>query len=463
MHAQSPACSSPSPFVDLGPDVFELLLGYLCGEPLSTAISTDAYRRLLPFAICCTQHYDLTIRCIKGLSLLPLHFTQRSTVRSAPPVPPFPVALYSFYSPAYHHYGNQSSRHALGFSAQSPSRTSSLDVHLPRAVKSFPNLRTLHIYRTTRLSNQGFNALILSLPNLRELLVSANHHLTLDAIRDLPSCSQLQTLELSYCTGLGGEQSVEGGQLIARLTHLRTLSVAYWNIADQFVEHVSHLPHLETLDLSMCNRLTSRSCFHLARNAKRLRNLKFRCSMHLTDSGLRALAACSNLESVNFSLARRISDAGVQVFGDAQAMPNLHTVLLSQCHMLTDAGVSHLSSNQAIRRLDLSYCDCLTERIAHPLTRLRNLEEIDLTGCQGITDQVVQVLAQCTSLRSISLAYCSRLTDASVSALCSSARKEPYSSVDLRNCCDISVTALTNLSSRCQTLKSALQEKVPAS
>lgn len=453
----TPFTSSASPFVDLGPDIFELLLAYLCGESLSTAISTDAYRRLLPFAICCTQHYHLTIRSIKGLSLLPLHFTQRSSIRSALPVPPFPVALYSFYSPAYHHYSNQSSRRALGFTIHPPSRTASLDVHLPRAVKSFPNLRTLHIYRTTRLSNRGFNALILSLPNLRQLLVSANHHLTLDAIRDLPSCTQLQTLELSYCTGLGDEQSVQGGQLIAKLTQLRTLSVAYWNIADQFVEQVSQLPHLETLDLSMCNRLTSRSCFHLARNAKRLRHLKFRCSMHLTDSGLRALAACSTLQSVNFSLARRISDAGVQLFGDANAMPNLRTVLLSQCQSLTDAAVSHLSSNQAIRRLDMSYCQCLTARIAQPLARLRNLEEIDLTGCHGITDQVVYVLTQCASLRNISLAYCSQLTDASVSALCSSAHK--YNTIDLRKCCGISESALTELSSRCKTLKSALEEQ----
>ncbi|CAN8061391.1 unnamed protein product [Agarophyton chilense] len=461
MTCQRSRCSSP--FVRLGPDVFELLLAHLCGEPLNGAISTDAYRRLLPFAICCTHQYRLTRAAVNGLSLLPLRFTQRPAARPALPVPPFPVALYSFYSPAYRHYTNSSSCSAVVFRNPHRGSASLLDLHLPRALATFPNLRSLHVYRTTRLSDHGFETLILSLPALRELVVNANRHLTIDAIRRLPACKQLHTLQLSYCTGLGDDACAEAAQIISGIASLRTLSVAYWNITDAFVERIAHLPNLSSLDLSLCKRLTSRSCMHLASYAPNLHTFKMRCSPHLTDCGVRALAECSNLHFLNLSLCRRISDDALQLMADARKMPHLHTVLLSQCQALTDTAVTFLSSNRNIRRLDLSYCEALTDHIAYSLSTMYNLQDIDLSGCSGITDNVVMALLNCKSLTNISVAFCLGLTDHSANALCSAARTAPYNMVDVRKCVQISMAALSSLSAKCVTLRSALHNQITLS
>lgn len=415
-----------SPFAALGPDLFHLLLSHIAGESMDRPITTDAYRFILPFAVCCTSHYNLTIRAIHGLSLLPLNFTlDRSGHRRRPPS--FPTAL--LLSPP---------------TTRSPPL--SLDRHLPRAIARLPELCVLHLFRNSQVCDAALSEIAHAAPNLRELRLRANRSLSVVGLRALQSCSRLAILDLSYCLGLSNECAT----LLASLPVLHTLLLAYWPISDAFIATLATSTTLRDLCLTACSTLTSTSCLHLA-NAGRLTALRFRSSPTLDDRAVSHLAQLPTLTTLDLALSRHISDSSLTALSNPEALPNLHRLTFSQCTNITDNGVIHLSQNHNVRVLDLSFCHHLTDMAVEALTRMLRLESLDIGGCRNVSDEAVRRLTRLPWLCRLGLSRCVALTDRTAEALVKAANA-PLEFVDVRNCFAMSSEALEELNGACKQL-----------
>lgn len=452
----SPSCS---PFVDLGPDIFRIILSHLADEPVCSPLSTDGYRRLLPFAVCCTSHYELVTESVRGLAVLPVNFTTRATHhgRSKSPVPPFPVVLYGMkrITASCQSRTVTSSQNSLLGAYSNPTRRS-LDIDLSDAVSNLPNLRALHLFRTSNVSDNGLATILERLPKLRELRVPSNHQITAHSMKRLAGCPQLQTVDLAYCTGLGDEC----GQIFRRLPSLKSLSVICWRISDAFVEQVAQCPTLEELDISACYQLKHYTIACLATHAKRLKVLQFRCASHLRDLAMTYLGKCSSLREIDLSMAKNITDEGIAHLADPEKMPCLRKLIISQCSSLTDDAVMTLSANQNIQSLDLSLCDLITDRAAEWFLHMPGLKELDLTGCPNISDWTVSILAESSRLRHLRLARCPRITDNGLETLCSSP-SVPFELVDVKRCEGVTRKGIDSLEDVCNNVLTSL--KVPES
>jgi len=264
------------------------------------------------------------------------------------------------------------------------------------------------------------------------------------AMQELP----LRTLKLTHCH---------------RLTCLR------------FVRSMSNL---ETLDLSWCTSLTDESFSDLA-CLSRLRHLNCRGCYQLTEFGLQQLAflplrnltLCGgvSLRSVDADLPLTIEELQLShcdMLGSLEGVSrlvHLRDLRLDDCHHLTDANLQALSGLVALHTLDLSSCHevsdvsalgGLTElrelSFAHnarvhdlnPLRGLTALQSLSLQGC-NIDDDDVWVLSGMTHMAILNMRHCSNVTDRGLQGL---APLTAMRTLDLHGCRAITDTGLRALS-----------------
>lgn len=233
---------------------------------------------------------------------------------------------------------------------------------------------------------------------------------------------------------------------------LAHLDVSNWKISDAFVAEVATIPTLASLSLSVCTRLTRDACASLARSAKNVQEVKLRCASGLRDGAVRELVQCAYLRRLDLSLLNNISDDGIAALGEPGKLPELHTALLSQCSMITNAGVKLLARNKAIRCLDLSHCNLLTDACADAIRSMTALEQLDMSGCNSLTDRAVAALAELPCLTSITLRYCFNLTDLSADAIARSP-SVPLRVIDVRKCPEISARGMECMRNACTSLR----------
>lgn len=427
-----------SPFVALGQDLFVVILTHLAGESLFN-MSTNAYRHILPFAIACFDHYQLTKHFINGLAILPLTFVpllcQKTRVKPSPP--PFPEVLY-----------RQSPAHSLSNLSKVPTNCFPpiLEADVSRFIAHLPNLYSLYISRITCISDEGLLSMITALPNLRILRLPASRSITVTSIRALSPLIHLHTLDLSYCVAMADESA----PLLRDLPALRVLKVAYWRISDEFVRIVAASCSLRELDISACPKLTSLACAYVA-HGNSLTKFSFRCSPQLTDRGVLDLASCSSLKTLDLSIAKRLTDDGITRIADQSQVPALEKLVLSQCRGLTDNAVKNIVAHDNIHVLDLSFCDLLTDEACKALRGMKTLYDIDVSGCSSITDLAIHFLTESSSIRNIRYAYCPNITSEAVDILCY-AKGVPFGTIDARSCKSMTAAGQARLKCVCDHL-----------
>lgn len=476
-----------SPFVDLGEDIFRRILYYICGEPLEDVITTDGYRCLLPFAVCCKHHYVFTLRTIRGLSVLPLHFargaptnrrkvpsfslsfkstepllpvsSKNTNISSTSPTvsdPELPVIFPNLKPPTP---ALTSSRLSSPF--QSPSipvscRTTFLDTRLPRMALRLPSLRVIRLFNNSEISDLGLHTLTAAAPQLEELRLRALRTVTVVGLESLKQCSKLRVLDLSYSRNLGDQC----GPVIASLPCLQQLHVAYWRISDMFMETILQNKTLLGLCISSCHNITAHS-FNLLAQHGRMEWLRLRASDTLSDESLRCIASCKSLKSVDVSFARRVTDDGLGYFGLRQMELedgedySLNSLTLTNIPYLSDRTLHALATRcRNLRHLDISHCSMVTDDGIESLRSMENLESLDVSGCTLLTHRAVKAAASLPHLSNLVLARCVGLTDVATDAIVeeAQARRSNYLSVDLRHCFSVSAEALDRLEPLCKRL-----------
>lgn len=415
-----------SPIANLGVEVFELVLAHVAGEPLDSAMSTDAIRRMLPLALACREHYAIFRNAIRGLAMLPVGTLSRQRERGSLP-------LFPFSHPCQIH------RRPSQRIGKAPAKIS--DGMIVRACLSFPMLRKLELSQAVAVSDAGVIAVASLVPRLEECRIRANETVSSLSARALSACKHLRVLDMAFCDRMDDDAA----PYLRNLPRLRDLNISKWSITDKFCNVMANASSLESLQLTSCEGLTDASCVALAKRAPRLRLLNIRECRRISDAGVRALSNCKALEYIDLSFNDRISDYSTEALGSS--LLQLRTVRLSQCAGLTDATATYLGKSSSLQNVKLSWC-FLTDETAAALRDCQTIEIINLSGCGRLTDDAIADLAQLPRLRRLKLTYCERLTDQCVLALCKAANA-PLEYVDVRHCRRITQMACEVLKTSC--------------
>lgn len=169
----------------------------------------------------------------------------------------------------------------------------------------------------TNVGKKQLEWLLARIPQLRTLSLQGCTWSSVSALRSC-ACPPLTTLDLSHVSGLNDASLREmfspptdsrPGLIdkTSRLKHLKHLKLSGCDITDVALRYiVQHLPLIETLDLASCGRLT--------------------------DAGVAQLAT-----------------------KPANTIKNLISLNLSNCRLLTEVTLDHLSRCEALKRLDLRH------------------------------------------------------------------------------------------------------------
>lgn len=168
--------------------------------------------------------------------------------------------------------------------------------------------------------------------------------------------------------------------------------------------------------------------------------------LNLTDISVTSLITGGRqLRELRLSQCERLTDESFLQLPLDHIYENLRVLDLTNCHLLSDAGLSKIvNSAPKLRNLVLAKCTNVTDRGLAAITKLgKNLHYIHLGHCARITDYGVgQLVRLCSRIRYIDLACCTNLTDASVSLLAGLPKLKRIGLVKCAAITDVSLRAL---------------------
>jgi len=112
-------------------------------------------------------------------------------------------------------------------------------------------------------------------------------------------------------------------------------------------------------------------------------------------------------------MCQSLTDAAMQRLGP---MPNLRTIVLRRCHLLTDAALLHLAHvAPRLAHIDISHCFRITDGGFTILSHMPELTELAARECPRLTQRGLNALARTAArLQVLDLRLCTEVTDDAV-------------------------------------------------
>lgn len=179
------------------------------------------------------------------------------------------------------------------------------------------------------------------------------------------------------------------------------------------------------IDLQKCMNLTDVSVTSLITGGRQLRELRLSQCERLTDESFLQLPLdhiYENLRVLDLTNCHLLSDAGLSKI--VNSAPKLRNLVLAKCTNVTDRGVAAITKlGKNLHYIHLGHCARITDYGVSQLVRLcSRIRYIDLACCTNLTDESVSLLASLPKLKRIGLVKCAAITDRSLKAL---ARPKP--------------------------------------
>ena len=258
--------------------------------------------------------------------------------------------------------------------------------------------------------------------------------------------SNIEYLSLCSCENMTNTTLI---MLCNKFQHsLRLLDVSNCAlVADTSVQSIITLPHLKTLGMASCEKITPEGFQRILRYHPRLEHLDLSYNKTISDEVLHMTHYMNNLQTLNLT-ATSVTGSFL-----GHAPTSITHLFLSSCETFdAEEFVSYLDYFQNIKVLDLSYCPravvtkwnmrdpykdntaqdindvipCIVNNLPHletlilrgnllssdsieEISKIDSLCALDLTGCDGFTLDALAALTECCSLQRLDLTECSTL------------------------------------------------------
>lgn len=275
-------------------------------------------------------------------------------------------------------------------------------------------LRTLLLAACWQINDEALITLADCLPNLECLsLFEAGETASDVGLCYLSKLTNLSKLDIGYA--VWGHTSQGLAQLIARLPNLLMLNIGgAEGVTDQVVDELANLKHLTSLDISECQRVTSKKGMKALRQLPSLLELSLGWNLRLSDSALMSVP-CS-VTKLDLSYCGELSD---DAFNSTERLTSLQALIIRRCSKIGDRGLEILSQKAPnLRYLDISYTGITSTGARDALPALTSLSYLALAGCaRAATVLGLNSLARVTTLQHLDASNNPRLDDGCMQAV----------------------------------------------
>jgi hypothetical protein len=202
-------------------------------------------------------------------------------------------------------------------------------------------------------------------------LTLSNARVSGGALRSVAQMPALTALRID-AVPLGTEPLAD----LSRMTGLRELSLVRTAIEDQGFEHLAALEQLESLDVSLNERLLGTTFSELVQQGRfpRLTSLAAD-ETQFGVAGLKQIGRLTQLQSLRLS-SGAVSDEALQGLQNCTEL----RVLFLRGNPLTGPGLKHLARLKQLEELHLGGCAALTDVALNHLRGHKQLQRLDLEG-----------------------------------------------------------------------------------
>ncbi|CAI8046566.1 F-box/LRR-repeat protein 7 [Geodia barretti] len=142
----------------------------------------------------------------------------------------------------------------------------------------------------------------------------------------------------------------------------------------------------------------------LSQHCRKLKELKFAgTNTGVTISDMLTVAQFSQLEVLVVNEQPMFGDVTLRLVG--RECPSLRTLSCVACHMVTDAGLSCLSTCQRLSDINFSYCPVTDQGLAAVLNS--ETRRVCIRACHGVTDDCIALMGRvCPRLETLDVCGC---------------------------------------------------------
>lgn len=226
------------------------------------------------------------------------------------------------------------------------------------------SLSSLHLSRCEWLDKTGID--LISQLNLHGLHLTDCSQLTDSDLTSLPGLLNLDTLDIRWC------ENTEG----AFLPDLPTLQVLFLDFCTAFNGDNLRLPNLSSISLVHCP-IEDDHLEVLCSHSTELRTLNLSDS-HITDSALVSVGHLIHLRSLNLAMCDNITSFGLLFL---RSLSQLTELSVAGCPQITDLSFETIASFKNLIFLDLSNCTNFSIKGLLLLSKLEHILLIKLNNC----------------------------------------------------------------------------------
>ena len=248
-------------------------------------------------------------------------------------------------------------------------------------------LHELHLFGVP-LDNEGIDS-VARLPHLKTLSVDATN-LPVSAFSSLEELTLIERLSLFGAQGFDDSAASH----LEKLTNLRQLDLSNSKLTDAGLAHVEGLTKLRQLVISN-GSFTDAGLAHL-QNLLELRTLSLSADLDVGDDGLKHLVGLIHLKTLDLP-GKRISDKGL---ANLAVMSDLQALSLEKSR-IQGPGLAQLRGLKKLKQLNLGQTLIEDNQLAQ-LVELPALEELDLE-MTGVSDAGLESIGKLAKLKSLNL------------------------------------------------------------
>jgi F-box and leucine-rich repeat protein 9 len=279
------------------------------------------------------------------------------------------------------------------------------------------NLQILNLTSTVRLTDLALMHICERLKNLKQLKVRKCRALTDISVKMIADLKHLQVLDISECENLTSA-CINDGIAANQNEELRELYLSALNISSAAISKISiNIPNLRVLDLSYCINNVDDMCIQMIlKHLVLLHELNLNLCERISDAGLTGISMESNLNIYEDELTKESEN---QVKGEPIVSGNIlqvdplrqqNTVKISLKSKAEREIVEDAIRKKAMLQLAKEINLQEQKSSNYSLGRLRGLQSLKLEGCNKVSDVSLIYNFKLPELKEINLSKCQQVS-----------------------------------------------------
>ncbi|KAL4560219.1 hypothetical protein LXL04_032368 [Taraxacum kok-saghyz] len=310
-------------------------------------------------------------------------------------------------------------------------------------------LEKLQLSHCPRISDKSLIAIANNCPNLTSLSIESCSNIKNEGLQEIgKKCPNLKSILIKNCSQIG-DQGV-ASLVSSASSSLMKVKLHGLNVTDTCLAVIGHygmaLTELTLVDLPV----VTEKGFWVMGSGQGLQKLKSLLIMNcngVTDVSLEALGrGCPNLKLISIKKSG-LSDSGLVSF--AKSSQSLESILLEECHVITQLGIFGFIVNSTIKNLSLTKCFGIKDLpmiIPSTISPSETLKSLTVSNCPGFGNSSLAVMGRiCHQIQDIVLTGLPGITDSGVFSLVKSS-ESGVTKLDLSKCVNLTDKIVSEIS-----------------